>query len=226
MRYILTLLCISFIIACNQSDPDHKPMPVDTSHTSKSEKTPATDTTTTGTKKDGSLNLKSKDSLLMKLSVEILASLKTKDLVKLASFVHPTAGIRFSPYAYIDTINGQVVSATKLIALAKQQTTVKWGVYDGSGETIKLSIDKYFERFVYSKDFLNAEKKSVNTSNKTGNSLDNLEVVHPGSDYTEFYFSGFDPKFEGMDWQKLRLVFRIENRKPYLLAIIHDEWTI
>lgn len=162
----------------------------------------------------------------MQVSDEILQSLKTKDLVKLSSFVHPTAGIRFSPYAYIDTANGQVLSGAKLIALGKQQTPVKWGAYDGSGETIKLSIDKYFERFVYSKDFLNAEKKSVNTSNKAGNSLDNLELVYPGTDYTEFYFSGFDPKFEGMDWQKLRLVFMIENSRPWLIAIIHDEWTI
>jgi hypothetical protein len=226
MRYLLLLLSIIFIVACNPHGSDNKTnSDDDTLHTGNARKDSVAKRSPTGVSQD-SFSTNAKEELLMQLSEKVLKSLKTKNLAELVSFIHPTAGIRFSPYGYIDTINGRTVSAAKLITLGKEQTPVKWGLYDGSGETITLSIDKYFERFVYSKDFLNAEKRTINKSNKTGNSLDNLKEIYPDADYTEFYFPGFDPKFEGMDWQKLRLIFRTENNRPWLIAIVHDEWTI
>lgn len=59
-----------------------------------------------------------------------------------------------------------------------------------------------------------------------GNSLDNVKEIYPDADYTEFYFSGFDPKYDGMDWQKLRLIFKTKAGRTFLIAIIHDQWTI
>jgi hypothetical protein len=50
--------------------------------------------------------------------------------------------------------------------------------------------------------------------------------VYRGDSYSEFYFPGFDPKYDGMDWRALRLVFKKENEKLYLVGIIHDQWTI
>ncbi len=89
-----------------------------------------------------------------------------------------------------------------------------------------MSIKNYFGKFVYDEDFLNAKQKSINEFLGSGNSLNNLREVFPGSDFTEFYFPGFDPKYEGMDWRTLRLVFKTENNRPWLIAIVHDEWTI
>jgi (p)ppGpp synthase/HD superfamily hydrolase len=42
----------------------------------------------------------------------------------------------------------------------------------------------------------------------------------------EYHFSGFDPKYEGMDWRSLRLVFEEKDNIWHLVGIIHDQWTI
>jgi hypothetical protein len=42
----------------------------------------------------------------------------------------------------------------------------------------------------------------------------------------EYHFSGFDKKFEGMDWASLKLVFENSNNEWYLVGIVHDQWTI
>jgi len=160
------------------------------------------------------------------LSSEILKSLKEKDYAGLADVIHPEIGIRFSPYAYVDTTMHQLLSRNELIALGKSQKKTKWGLEDGTGKPIKLSINDYVKKFVYDVDFVNAEKKAVNKFLGGGNSLNNLKEVYPQCNFAEFYFSGFDPKFDGMDWRALRLVFKEYNKRYYLIAIVHDQWTI
>ncbi|MBC7850338.1 MAG: hypothetical protein H7Y31_11410 [Chitinophagaceae bacterium] len=81
-------------------------------------------------------------------------------------------------------------------------------------------------RFVYDVDFLNAESRTFNHMVATGNTLQNLKSVYPESVFTESYFSGFEEKYDGMDWRSLKLVFQPENGKLYLVGIIHDQWTI
>ncbi|MEX2591982.1 MAG: hypothetical protein WD426_04350 [Anditalea sp.] len=103
---------------------------------------------------------------------------------------------------------------------------VKWGNYDGTGKDILLTPGEYFNKFVYDVDFLNAEQTLVNEMIGEGNSLNNLETVYKGADFTESYFSGFNGKYEGMDWRSLRLVFRRDQGKMFLIAIVHDQWTI
>jgi len=163
---------------------------------------------------------------LIILSSKILRSLNEKGYAGLAEFIHPELGIRFSPYAYIDTTADQLLSRNKLIALGKSQKKIKWGYEDATGKPIKLSINNYVEKFVYDVDFLNAEKKGVNKFFGGGNSLNNLKEIYPRCNFAEFYFSGFDPKFEGMDWRTLRLVFKDYKKNYYLIAIVHDQWTI
>jgi hypothetical protein len=41
----------------------------------------------------------------------------------------------------------------------------------------------------------------------------------------EYYFPGFDPQYEGMDWRSLRLIFLQDNDVWYLAGIVHDQWT-
>jgi hypothetical protein len=163
---------------------------------------------------------------LITLSAKILRCLKEKDYTCLAEFVHPKLGVRFSPHAYIDTTMDQLLSKKNLIALGKSQKRIKWGLDDATERAIKLSINNYIKMFVYDVDFLNAEKKAVNKFLGGGNSLNNLKEVYHGFDFAEFYFSGFDPKFGGMDWRSLRLVFKDYKKKSYLVAIVHDQWTI
>lgn len=164
------------------------------------------------------------DTSLLDLSRTILSALKEQDVTKLNQYVSPEFRLRFSPYAFIDT-SSKAFTPYELTAAFSKSSIFEWGSYDGSGDPIKMNIRQYFNKFVYNKDYLNAPKRGVNTFLGSGNSLNNLKDVYPNDPFTEFYYPGFDAKYNGMDWQTIRLVFRQSNQKTYLIAIIHDQWT-
>ncbi len=167
-----------------------------------------------------------KDSVLLALTEEVLNTIKDRDYSKLAAYFHPKEGVRFSPYGYIDTLQHVHFSVAEFLEQAKKDQPIVWGSYDGTGKVIEMSLDAYFDKFVYEVDFLNAEQLSVNEVLGKGNSLINIQQVYPGSDFTESYFSGFEEKYGGMDWRSLRLIFKSEQGRPWLVGIVHDQWTI
>lgn len=176
----------------------------------------------------GSNLSKAADSSLVDLSKKILDLIKSGEYFKLGKLFHPKDGVRFSPYGYIDTVTDIKFSQQYFMDCFSRLKPkyYLWGFADGSGDSIYLLIKDYFKRFVYDVDFANAEKLSLNTSLGHGNSPNNIEAIYPGLEYTESYFSGFEEKLSGMDWRALRLVFKEYEGKNYLVAIIHDEWTI
>lgn len=166
------------------------------------------------------------DSVLILMTRKILTAVKNKDFKGFAEFMHPVSGVRFSPYGYIDTSKDVTLTANELVDNLKNNAIIRWGIFDGKGDTILLSVREYFEKFIYDVDFLNAEKTSANKMIGGGNSLNNLDSIYKDKNFTESYFSGFDKKYEGMDWRSLRLVFEKYNGAMYLVGIIHDQWTI
>ncbi|PZR24589.1 MAG: hypothetical protein DI535_21685 [Citrobacter freundii] len=174
-------------------------------------------------KKDSTL---ATDTSLLDTSRVILTILKNRDFEKLSSYICPSKRLRFSAYAFIDTSDSRAFTPYELRMAAQKSSVLVWGSYDASGDPIKMNIKDYWKKFVYNKDYLNAPERSVNKFLKTGNSLNNLKEIYPHSTFTEFYFPGFEKKYEGMDWQTLRLVFQEEGGKLYLVAVVHDEWTI
>jgi len=156
----------------------------------------------------------------------VLAAIKAKDMETLSQAVHPDKGVRFSPYGYVNTEHDLVFTADKIKRLPSDNTVYAWGSYDGSGEPIKLSFEGYYNKFVYDKDFLNAEEVGYNKILGKGNSLINISEVYPKAKFVEYYFPGFEPKYERMDWESLRLVFERKASVWYLVGIIHDQWTI
>jgi len=167
-----------------------------------------------------------KDSLLISFSKNILQDLKEKNIEKLINNVHNSLGLRFSHYINVDTINGQKIIKENISELYKSNKIITWGIFDGSGEPINKTFKEYINKFVYDKDFLNAEQISVNKFISQGNLKNNVQNVFPNCDFVEFYYSSFDKKYEGVDWESLILVFKTENNKPFLVAIIHSQWTI
>jgi len=98
---IIVSIC-SFVIACkNKSE-------------SKIETTTGDGTKTIDRKADSLLQAKRlqdsvrsvhrKDSILLKLTQNILLTLKNKNYPAFANYIHPVTGIRFSPYGYVDTL--------------------------------------------------------------------------------------------------------------------------
>jgi hypothetical protein len=167
-----------------------------------------------------------KDSVLMDLTKKILTVFKMQQYGKLDSFIHPTEGVRFSPYATVE-VSDKKFSKEKFSALVtgNKNKKLNWGNYDGSGDPILLTPNEYFKKFVYDADFLHAEKTGINPVFKEGNSINNIKDFYENCDFTESYFSG-NKKTNGMDWRSVRLVFKEIDGKYYLVGVVHDQWTI
>lgn len=155
----------------------------------------------------------------------IISLLKNSDMKELSLHVRPQMGLHFSPYTTVKDTD-QVFSPDQVAGLTTDPTVYLWGNYDGSGEPINLAFSDYYAKFVYDEDFFNAPQVALNHRLGTGNSIDNASEYYPGSMVVEFYFPGFDPQYEGMDWRSLRLVFMQEGYDWFLVGIIHDQWTI
>lgn len=165
------------------------------------------------------------DSLLSAQTKLVLTALKAKDYQTLAGYIHPTLGVVFSPYSYIDTTKSVAFKAATFVAQCQDKALKTWGSYDGSGEPILLSAENYMKEFGYSADFLNADSLALNKTVAKGNSLNNIKEAFGGCYFTESYFAGKNPKFNGMDWSSLRLVYKLYENKLYLVAIVHNQWT-
>jgi len=210
MKNIISFVFIVFLFSCSQSD-------------SKKEEVITKDQQTDTTKKvvDTIVSKKNDSTSLKRLGNEILVVIKAKDYEKFKGFIHPQLGVRFSSYANVDT-STKSFSGDELIKLAKEKKKIDWGTGYGSPE--KLTIDRYFS-WIYDVDFINATLKSFNDFHSQGTDLNNIEEAYPGCDVVEFFFPGFDKKYEGMDFRGLRLVFKIKDNTPYLVGIVHDSWT-
>lgn len=166
------------------------------------------------------------EETLTTIASEILTTLKAKDYKAFASYFHPTEGVLFSPYGYIDVKSAKKISKAQFMKFIEEHGSVNWGNYDGTGDPIKLTAQQYLAKFVYNADFLNAEKTAYNNIIGKGNSPNNLSELYPKLPFIEYHFSGFDKKYSGMDWTSLRLVFKQHQSSYYLVAVVHDQWTI
>ena len=154
-----------------------------------------------------------------------LVALQNRDMQTLVSLVHPTRGLRFSPYAYVQD-RDRVLMPDQLLTALSDQTPYNWGSYDGSGLPIEMPFAQYYADFVYDHDFASAPHTSYNERIGFGNTLDNSQEFYPDAIIVEYHFPGFDPQYGGMDWASLRLVFQEQAGTWYLVGLIHDQWTI
>lgn len=155
----------------------------------------------------------------------VIETLKAKNMTLLASFVHPDRGLRVSPYAFVSDEN-VLLSQSELAAILSDGTIRQWGYMDGSGAPILKTFAEYYDQFIYNVDFANPQIVGYNVAIGQGNSIDNLTEYYPNAEFVEYHFKGFDPQYEGMDWQSLRLVFEKIGSMYYLVGLVHAQWTI
>ena len=163
---------------------------------------------------------------LVSSSISIVELLKDENLDDLSDWIHPTKGLRFSPYSYIDTNDSQVFDSQSIIGAYNDSSILLWGVYDGTGDPIELNFKDYYDRFIYDQDYILPHIISINNLVSSGSMFFNLDSIYPDASFVEFHFEGFDPEFVGMDWRSLILAFEEVDGGWYLVAIIHNEWTI
>ncbi len=162
---------------------------------------------------------------LIILGQQVLASLKTEQYDQLLPFIHPETCLRFSPYQNLNPDN-QIVCPPDLASLTGSLEPITWGQFDGTGKPIDLTFFDYHQQFVYDQDYLKSSVIGFNLEVSSGNSINNIQEIFPNGIMIEYHFPGTDPRYGGMDWRSLRLVFVPENDQWYLTAIIHGEWTI
>ena len=149
-----------------------------------------------------------------------IAAIHARDVTTLAAYVHPDKGVRFAPYRFPDATD-VVLDATHVRTAFSDPTRRLWGAYDGSGEPIEGRFTDYFDQFVGDVDFAIAPHVgAVQPADPE------LAAAFPGAMVVEYRFDGFDPKFEGMDWRALRLVFQQDDGRWWLVGVVHDQWMI
>lgn len=156
---------------------------------------------------------------------QVLISIKENNFAELRKYFSEE-GVLFSPYGYIDTARSKKLTPEDFLSAIDKKWILTWGSYDGTGDPIKLTVRDYLKKFVYNADYLDAEAIGYDEVMKQGNSVNNLKEIYPKQHFIDYHFSGFDQKMKGMDWTSLRLVFEKQNGEYFLVAVIHDQWTI
>ena len=176
-------------------------------------------------KADNGQKVDSRQKTLRQQALDIQRALSTGNYAEITKDIHPTRGVRFSMYAYIDPKTDKVFSRAQFSQYLKaSRIKFTWGGLDGTGDPLITPLPNYLN------DWVDAGKyKSIgptlNRFQGHGNSLNNLKDTYPNADFVEFYYAGSE-KYSGMDWQALRLVFETYKGKRYLVAIVNDQWTI
>lgn len=163
---------------------------------------------------------------LLYTALKVVNLLKNKDMEGVSAYVHPSKGVRFTPYGTIDVDSDQVFIQNQVAELLSDSQSYTWGSYDGTGDPIDLNYNDYYNRFIYDVDFANPHMIGNNVAIGKGNSLNNITEAYSNGEFIEFHFTGYEAKYEGMDWKSLRLIFEEDNDVYYLIGIVHDEWTI
>ncbi|QOR67053.1 hypothetical protein IM538_02450 [Cytobacillus suaedae] len=155
----------------------------------------------------------------------ILQLLKNKDMKELSTYVHPEHGLLFSPYVYVYPEDAIKLNVSEVESFFENQEKYEWGLHDGSGEPIGLTPSEYYEKFIYTHDYLTVDP-IIGEVQQRGNAINNIMEVFPKATVVEFHVEGTGEN-SGMDWGSLNLVFQEDdNGVFYLVAIVHDQWTI
>lgn len=162
---------------------------------------------------------------LTQQALDIQRALADKNYVSIIDDIHPTKGVRFSMYAYVDLDKDKVFSRGQFAQYLRESIIrFTWDDLDGTGEDYVVPLPVYLDSWIDAKKFDNA-RITVNQFESRGNMINNVLEAYPNADVVDFYYRG-SAQYDGMDWRGMRLVFEMYQGKRYLVAIINDRWTV
>jgi hypothetical protein len=182
--------------------------------------------TAAAAEKQGIIKAKAAEQIIKEKSEKVIGLIAARDFKELADYVHPEKGLRFTPYTHVRPEKDINLTKEQVSNFFKINKKYLWGYYDGSGKEIRLTPKEYYYQFIYTNDFINADKIGYNKVLSSGNMIENQFEVYEKPIIVEYYFPGFKAKFGGMDWKSLRLVFEKYKDNWKLRGIIHNQWTI
>ena len=163
---------------------------------------------------------------LLNAACAVNRAIQRQDYTVLASYVHPSRGVTFTPYSTVDFNMDITFTPDQVKNLPQDQTVYTWGIEDGRGDPIQMTAMDYFARYVYDADYTQATEIGIDRIMTGGNALENLADAYPGCRYVDFSIPSADPVNDGLDWSSLKLVFQPEDDLWYLVGVVHGEWTI
>lgn len=165
-----------------------------------------------------------KEHLLIQTAQNVLSALANKDYVKLAELTSPD-GLTLNLYPNLDLTK---IHSTKdnVSNLPNEKKVYLFGYTDGKGDPINMTTYDFINKWIYTKDYQNAPDVAVNKTLGSGNSLNSIATDIGTRDFVALHFAGFDPKYEGMDWTTIYLIFDKIGIEYKLRAIAKDNWTI
>lgn len=158
-----------------------------------------------------------------------ITAIYKNDFRGLNELISPEKGLIISTTPYINKpnyINLNIVNLQKFIKGDDSRTVFKWGTYDATGESIYMTYQQFYKRFLCPINYLGkAIKISYNSIPTRSTASHNYKTIFSKAKFVEYYFPG-TKKSANMDWHSLILVFEQASNKQYLSAIILDFWRI
>lgn len=163
---------------------------------------------------------------LWNIAHDVMQLIKDKNMEELSAYVHPTKGLRFTPYVHINSTFDQVFTPQEVVELPADTTEYNWGYYYGTPvETIIMkNFNDYYDEFIYDEDFLNANIIGVNAVVSYGDMIDNIYDEYPDAEYLEFYIITSQDN-NNIYWRSLKVAFEEVGGQYKLMGIIHGQWT-
>ena len=164
------------------------------------------------------------DGNLEGLATVILPLLQAKDYATLATFIHPQAGLRFSPQLFIHTNTDLVFTREQVANFVLDNAIHTWGTHAAKGDLLQLSVVDYWNEYVIPSMPDQQWQMLAEGQKSPSIAIDNFSDVYPQGSYVDFVKPGTE-EFGNLDWQFLRLVFeQATDGAYYLVGIIHDNW--
>jgi hypothetical protein len=164
---------------------------------------------------------KTTEQQLIDRANQTLNYLKDRNFEQLALVVHKNKGVKFvTDASYGVEKEGKTFTADQVKTL-KLTDKFYWGESDFEGE-INLSVDDYFTKYVYSRDFIKEGEIGVDTVSRPGSGAPNFDKAFPGSRFVEYHFVGDSNNY--MDWGVLWLVFEEVDEQWMLVCVMDNYW--
>lgn len=163
---------------------------------------------------------------LLNTACYVLQALKDSDYAAVAAVVHPEKGVTLTPRSTVDFETDRTLTRAEVRTLPEDDTVYTWGLTDGRGGLIGMTMAQYFDAYVFDTDYTQAVQIGVDRIMISGNALENLTEVYPGCRFVDFSIPEQDPAKQGLDWSSLKLVFEPGDVSWYLVGIVHGQWTV
>ncbi len=169
--------------------------------------------------------LPSASSAPLSCAIAVAQCIQNNDFAALSKWIHPQKEVLFTPFSTVEKDKNLSFSAEEIVGFASDKTSFLWGITAGEGAPIQMTPLEYFRRYVGDQDYTRATQAAVNSVIKTGNHVENVADVFPNGVFVDLYIAQVDPKWEGMDWRSLKIVFEEYEGQLKVVAFVHSEWS-